>query len=91
MAIRAKQCVKVSDGQPSRGNQEERRAGMAKGVFTDGSHGGLALKNGQYLVGRIRKRNRIGNKLENRCTVTVESLLPILPPSLFATLLQDTA
>lgn len=36
MAIRAKQCVKVSDGQPSRGNQEERRAGMAKDVFADG-------------------------------------------------------
>ena len=37
MAIRAKRyVVKVSDGQPSRGNQEERRAGMVKDVFADG-------------------------------------------------------
>lgn len=27
------------------------------------SHGGLALKNGQYSVGRIKKKKRISNKL----------------------------
>ena len=64
IAIRAKQyIVKVSDGQTSRGNQEERWAGMVKDVFADEESWRLGFEEWAIFSWKNKEKKRISNKL----------------------------